>query len=808
MRKKYIIFPVFTALFATAVYLYTAPGSMFWLDSGRFLASIKILGIPNPPGFPLYMLLGHVFTYLPFGNILFRVRMVSLLASVAILLLVFRTIKFIILDKYKFLNHKQHQYNRHCEDSERSVEGEISEIALPAERARNDNNILILLAGLFGMISLAFSYTFWAQVSNIETFMLVALIDLTVITILILPKPYKLELFVRLLIIAFLMGIATGVNPVVISVMPAVALFTFAELKRLGFNRFSFVLLAGIAGTFLIYAYFPIRAQQHPFINWNNIHTLNDMFQQMTGKGLNVYVPELERVNGFTGSPEVFFKSLGHYFEVLFPKFTFALIPFMLVGFYALYKKSKYIFWVILLTMTTNILLSSLYLSGNQENWYLISDVNAAILTGIGYYFVAGKLLKVRDGKKIAVVLSLVSLVPLVVWWPNLDRHNTVISDDYVKNVYKSAKEPSIIVGSADIFDSLSYYNYLVLGYKPKVLPVIDNLLYLDSWYSDNLKLNADIIIPDRSKFTFDTGFEFSKFLNDFFDLNSKKYHVYTTFPALRSKIFPSPFQTGSLTIDEKRFKLIPQGLLFEIIPLNDEMQGVAAPDLNNFNYIFKTPGFPKKRLTFLEHVYNTEQTGMVNEYAYSFYNLGDYFLEQGDKDKALLLYKKGKDINPNNSEIRNRFEDVSNDVIPKGASASAFTRAPLGFKRYKSKTLGIAFFHQPDWNIQEQKQEIKATDPRQSITISMNLSVKPANVSADKYVAAAKNTYGTLQNQGKAKIPQAEEAQVKVWQEKSGEQKLQFFLFNQNKVLELLVSPYDGISTKLFDPIIYSLQF
>jgi len=111
------------------------------------------------------------------------------------------------------------------------------------------------------------------------------------------------------------------------------------------------------------------------------------------------------------------------------------------------------------------------------------------------------------------------------------------------------------------------------------------------------------------------------KFLNDFFALNMDKYKIYTTTVALRAKLFPAPGLNGSLEIDEDRFKVVPQGLLLEIIPKESSNE----PKLANFDYKFQTPEFPKRKPKFLEKIYNEELAGMVNEYAYSFMNLGYY---------------------------------------------------------------------------------------------------------------------------------------------------------------------------------------
>jgi Flp pilus assembly protein TadD len=52
----------------------------FW-DSGEFIATSYVLGIPHPPGTPLYVLIGRLFTLAPIGQIATRVNYLSALAS-------------------------------------------------------------------------------------------------------------------------------------------------------------------------------------------------------------------------------------------------------------------------------------------------------------------------------------------------------------------------------------------------------------------------------------------------------------------------------------------------------------------------------------------------------------------------------------------------------------------------------------------------------------------------------------------------------------------------------------------------------
>ncbi len=49
----------------------------YWLDSPEFTAAAQTLGIPHPPGHPLYVMLVKPFTLLPLGGIAFRVALAS-----------------------------------------------------------------------------------------------------------------------------------------------------------------------------------------------------------------------------------------------------------------------------------------------------------------------------------------------------------------------------------------------------------------------------------------------------------------------------------------------------------------------------------------------------------------------------------------------------------------------------------------------------------------------------------------------------------------------------------------------------------
>src|SRR5258705_6601068 len=73
------------ALAALWAYALTLSPTVAWVnlgeDSGDLLAASVTLGIPHPTGYPLFVLLGRLATFLPVGSIAFRINLVAAVAA-------------------------------------------------------------------------------------------------------------------------------------------------------------------------------------------------------------------------------------------------------------------------------------------------------------------------------------------------------------------------------------------------------------------------------------------------------------------------------------------------------------------------------------------------------------------------------------------------------------------------------------------------------------------------------------------------------------------------------------------------------
>lgn len=62
-------------------YLLTAAHSVTFEDSGVFIGAATSLGLPQPPGYPLYTLIAWLFSHLPIDTVAYRIHMFSALCS-------------------------------------------------------------------------------------------------------------------------------------------------------------------------------------------------------------------------------------------------------------------------------------------------------------------------------------------------------------------------------------------------------------------------------------------------------------------------------------------------------------------------------------------------------------------------------------------------------------------------------------------------------------------------------------------------------------------------------------------------------
>lgn len=181
-----------------AYYLTVAPTTSFW-DCGEFIACSHTLSVMHPPGAPLYLILGRVFSIIPFvRDIGLRVNMISVIVSAATVLFTF----LVILQLIKRWR---------------------------GEPRNTEDRIILYGSSIFGALTFAFTDSFWFNAVEAEVYSASMLFTSLVVWLALRWGEYSEKKASILLIffIFYLFGLAAGLHLLNILAFPFVLLIVY-----------------------------------------------------------------------------------------------------------------------------------------------------------------------------------------------------------------------------------------------------------------------------------------------------------------------------------------------------------------------------------------------------------------------------------------------------------------------------------------------------------------------------------------------------------------------------------------------------
>ena len=203
---------------APTVLPYGAPDT---LDSPMLQTEVTVLGVGHPTGYPTYMMLTHLFTYLPIGDPAYRVNLASAAYGAAAVFVVY-----------------------------------LAGLRLVRRP----------VAAAAGALAFGLSGAFWSQAVIAEVYTFEALLVALVILFLLLWRDRRDSRY--LLLSAFLVGLSLTHHLTSVLLVPAAVVFVFLTDRRV-FSRTG-LMLKGV-GLFLLgllpLLYLPIRALMHAPLN-------------------------------------------------------------------------------------------------------------------------------------------------------------------------------------------------------------------------------------------------------------------------------------------------------------------------------------------------------------------------------------------------------------------------------------------------------------------------------------------------------------------------------------------------------------
>ncbi len=414
------------------VYFLTLSPSIYIEDSSEFIAAAAALGVPHPTGYPLYIILGKIFTLLPFGSIAEKVNLLSAVAGAAAVAVLYILLRYLNISR---------------------------------------------LVSFAAALSLAFSAVWWSQSVIAEVYTLHTLFG---VASLYFWLKWTNSRQIKFLYISIgLVGLGTSNHPLL-------AFLLFPYLIYLARDwishkiRIPQLLLAGLwfgLGV-SVYLYIPIRVFAGADFRFNDLQSFNDIINFLSRRyygdvGLQFDWQKISLI----------FDSFLQSVEMNFGIVVLLLLAIS-IGWWYKYKRQQFWFWLLVLFsqfLPIALLRSSGYgldLDYNNRVYYFISLIVVLVLLGGMFDFYLHKI-KGRVGWLVVFLIITFPAYLLVKNFSFNDRSDYCLADSYVRAIMDSLPQDAVLLmhGGGYAGDSILFgLGYLQYGenYRPDVR-VIDN---------------------------------------------------------------------------------------------------------------------------------------------------------------------------------------------------------------------------------------------------------------------------------------------------------------------------------------------
>ena len=450
-RSDYLT-AAFVALAAMAVYLLTLGPTVTGEDAGELVTAAYTLGIAHPPGYPIWCLLGKLFTtILPFGTVAWRINFMSAFFATATVFMV-------------------------C--------------VLVIKLTRNR------LAAIAAALAFAFSSEFWEQSVIAEVYTLNAFfIALCVLLLFLWHETRKNHL---LLILAFVYGLSLCNHNTMILMGPVfLAYILYIDREPLRRRKLYVAMLVLFMLGLSVYIYMPIRSFADPPVDWGNPETLENFWDCITRKQYRFGLTENPRTVGR------FLRQTWVFLSLYSKEFTPWLAWLPLIGAFALWKKDK-LHFTLLLGIFCIIVFGFIFILNfkfdKQSLWlnnvfWIPAYMVAAMLMGLAIDLIGSLKWKRFSGSFVAIPLVFAAILcPLSANYYRNDKSEYYFAYDFGMNVLKTLEEGVVYMPSADHCTFPALYLQAVEGVRPDV--VIGN-----KYGYPEESLYEDIPLEIRSRF-------------------------------------------------------------------------------------------------------------------------------------------------------------------------------------------------------------------------------------------------------------------------------------------------------------------
>ena len=489
------------------VYISGLPPSITWsnaaADSGELATAVEVLGVPHPPGYPTYVLVGKLFSFLPVGDTAFRLNVMSAVAGAAAVVAVFFAGRYLV----------------------RLVALGLPGPAAAAEnvggagqgRAQRRDSPAAYLPALVGSLAVAFAPIFWSQSIVAEVYTLNALFAAGIAWLALwwlwdIRAGGAAPSVTRLVLAAFIFGLGLGNHLTLAAVgvpLLALAALRIPSNRVRGWGLMGLGLLVGLA----VYVYLPIAAAGNPVVNWGSPDRWSGFSWVVTAGPYRQFVfgVPLSEYDG----------RLTSWADLMLEQFNGVGVLLGLGGAWLLWRRDRLLGVALGLSFLMIAAYASFYETGDSFVFLIPSLLVAALWIAVAAHYLlvsvalpllASSRFRTWQGLAMgALAAGLVLLIPglsVLRSYPSAGGFDLDLSQDttaraYGEEVFREVEPDAVVLTLLDgpVF-SLGYQKYVV-DRDSGVLLVGRNFLAFD-WYLDDLRRRYPGLLPSELPEDFD----------------------------------------------------------------------------------------------------------------------------------------------------------------------------------------------------------------------------------------------------------------------------------------------------------------
>jgi hypothetical protein len=581
-------------VFATALLLYisTLAPTVTLVDSGELIVCAYKLGVAHPPGFPLWVMLAHLATLVPLGNVAVRVNFSSaLFAALASAMLA-----LVLAELMMTASSTKPSKGKKRTGSKTAMDP-------------GSQSIVVIGPALGAGLLLAFSRTLWFYGTITEVYALNTLFIVTIFFLMLrwrrcividrqrnggaininrrVPPNTRHDLFLYLA--AFLFGLALGDHHVTVGLTLfsiAIVVYRTEGLRFFMSRRLAYAALISIAGLIAVYSYLPLASFRSPILNWGEPRSLQEIWWHITGRQYQVFL-------SFT--PERIGEEFGQFVRLIFREFGYWWLPLPLFlaffGFVRAFKVDRTTFWFLLAIIVGSLAYNLSYdIAEDKDAYYLPTFVAIAIAAGFGIRwlmerFISDSIAGAKRHWLTAIILLVAPAMAFVSNWPFNNRSHYFIAHDYVQNIFAAMKPNGLLLTQDWQIVSPMFY-VQEIEHLRRDAKIVDVNLLRRLWYFDYLrKAYPDLVERSRGKIdafvaelrqwdrdpaayardrelTLRINIAFVEMIQAMVTNESRLAPVYMTYDLILTNTTNSDV-TNWIT---QSYRLIPEGVVFELV--------------------------------------------------------------------------------------------------------------------------------------------------------------------------------------------------------------------------------------------------